>query len=289
MRYNYSIGADPELFLTKKDVPGPQFVSAHDVIPGTKIQPFEVLSGAIQVDGVSAEFNINPAMTVTEFCSNIRDVLGELQSRVTASHPDLTLYATPTAVFDKKYFSKLPKSAKALGCTPDFSVYTDKPNPPPATKEPFRTGSGHIHIGWTLGERPQESAHLYDCRQMVRQLDCVLYPMSLLWDADKRRRELYGKIGAFRPKHYGVEYRCLSNAWIADPDLHVWVFNATKHAAEILDDGIELFDDAVLYGCVNHFLEGKDLNRAGLLELHDHLTSEFQFDPLPSFYHAQEA
>jgi hypothetical protein len=35
-----------------------------------------------------------------------------------------------------------------------------------------------------------------------------------LWDSDKKRRELYGALGAYRPKSYGVEYRVLSNAWL---------------------------------------------------------------------------
>jgi hypothetical protein len=62
------IGADPELFVfTRSGKP----VSAHDLIPGTKYEPHEVGNGAVQVDGVAAEFNIDPAANEDEFFFNI--------------------------------------------------------------------------------------------------------------------------------------------------------------------------------------------------------------------------
>ena len=39
---------------------------------------------------------------------------------------------------------------------------------------------------------------------------------------------MYGAKGAFRPKHYGVEYRVPSNAWLRYPALHKWMFNITR-------------------------------------------------------------
>src|SRR5690606_25260133 len=125
--------------------------SAHNIIPGSKHDPMPVMCGAIQPDGVAAEFNINPAANVDEFVENIRGVLTELQERIESKNKGLSLIVTPTATFDKGYFNKLPKKAKLLGCEPDYNVYTGKVNPPPETKLPFRTGAGHIHIGWTEG------------------------------------------------------------------------------------------------------------------------------------------
>ena len=51
---NILIGADPELFVKKDGV----VVSGHDLIQGTKADPFPVQDGAVQVDGMALEFNI---------------------------------------------------------------------------------------------------------------------------------------------------------------------------------------------------------------------------------------
>lgn len=282
MKTKYVIGADPELFLIDN---GGSFRSAHNVIKGSKEAPFPVLNGAIQVDGVAAEFNIVPAETAEQFHTHIRDVLTELSERIKEKDKGFKLIVTPTAHFDKAYFKKLPARAKALGCQPDFNVWEDgKVNPPPRTKEPFRTGAGHIHVGWAQGNNPDDSAHLFDCHEAVKQLDAVLYFNSLLWDNDQKRRELYGKIGTFRPKHYGVEYRPLSNAWIADPDLHFWVFDATKKAMELLDDGQKIFTDYAASSMIADARSDKKFDRLRLLEYHDFLNSYFDIPKLPDAY-----
>lgn len=278
MTTKYVVGADPELFLQSSDG---KFKSAHRVIPGTKEAPHPVMNGAIQVDGVAAEFNIAPAETAQEFHENIRNVLEELQSRVATK--GLALVVSPTATFDKGYFKNLPKKCKELGCEPDYNVYSGI-NEKPRTKEPFRTGGGHIHIGWTDGQSINDQAHQFDCHELVKQLDSCLYPMSLLWDDDDRRRSLYGKIGSYRPKHYGVEYRPLSNAWVADPDLHIWIFETSVWAAQILDDDVKLFTDYFQQSIIKEIKEGRNPSRSELLQYHDYLVDDFYMPKMPEGY-----
>lgn len=281
-RYKYLIGADPELFLVDADGIGR---SAHNVIPGNKTNPMPVLNGAIQVDGVAAEFNIDPADTAEAFSGHIKDVLTELQERVEAKGKGLQLIVQPTMHFEPGYFKKLPKAAKELGCEPDYSAYTSHPNPKPNHKVTFRTGAGHLHIGWTQGENPHDGAHFYDCTQATRQLDSVLYFMSLLWDDDQQRRQLYGNIGAFRPKHYGVEYRPLSNAWVADPDLHIWLFNTTVHCMDLLDNGDTcLFHDYFQQSMLKDVREGRQPEKLQLLEYYDYLKEEYLIPEMPESY-----
>jgi hypothetical protein len=224
-----TIGTDPEVFV--RDSAGKYF-SGHDLIPGTKENPHPVKSGAIQVDGVALEFNTYPAKTKDEFTKYINDVLHELEAEYKKFRPDLTIAMTPTATFDREYFDALPDKPKELGCTPDYNAYTGDQNEPPSTDEPFRTGSGHIHLGWTEWENPHDDAHFKRCCGLVRQLDAILYPASLLWDSDDKRRSLYGKIGAFRPKSYGVEYRPLSNAYLASKETQGRVFEIAMQAAD---------------------------------------------------------
>lgn len=279
--FPYTIGCDPELFLIDQDG---KFRSAHNLIPGSKHNPTEVLSGAIQPDGTAAEFNIHPATTAEEFCENIKNVLTELQDRISAKNKDLRLVVTPTALFDKEYFRKLPGKAKLFGCEPDMNAYTGEFSGPPPTKEPFRTAGGHIHVGWDQGLSVNDGAHIYDCQQAVKQLDSVLYPLSLLWDDDDKRRTLYGKIGSYRPKHYGVEYRPLSNMWVSDPDLQVWVFEATKHSMEMLDEDIVVFHDYFQQSIIGQLKKDVKPSRLALLEYHDYLVEEYQVPKLPEAY-----
>ena len=68
----YLIGADPEVFVTDKNN---QFVSAFNMVPGDKAKPYPVPFGAVQVDGMALEFNIEPASTRQEFIHNITCLL----------------------------------------------------------------------------------------------------------------------------------------------------------------------------------------------------------------------
>jgi hypothetical protein len=220
---NVLIGSDPELFVHD----GRKFVSGHNLIEGTKEEPFPVRGGAIQVDGVALEFNTNPARGAKEFSNTVDKVLAELANKI----PDhLRLVANPTADFAAKYFNALPAKAKELGCDPDFNAYSGEANPRPNADVTFRTGAGHIHVGWTDVEDPLDPVHMDECRAIVQALDIFLGVPSTYLDGDKKRRELYGKAGAFRPKTYGVEYRTLSNFWVMDDKLRQWVFNNTMKA-----------------------------------------------------------
>lgn len=223
------LGADPELFCMVDS----KFISAHDYLPGTKYEPFLVDRGAVQVDGVAAEFNIFPAETEDEFLENLRLVQNQMQEIITdISGLDISLVASPTAFFDKEYFDSLPEEVKLLGCEPDFDAYTGRANEKPTTTEPFRTGAGHIHFGWTKGADPFDKEHFNKCRDLVKLLDDTLYPLSLQWDDDQKRRELYGKIGSFRSKHYGMEYRPLSNAFLREDETVRLVYKTAIKVAE---------------------------------------------------------
>lgn len=227
---NLQVGADPEVFLFKDGNP----VSAVGLVPGTKANPFKVDKGAVQLDGMAAEFNIDPAKSPEEFNENIQAVLSTLKSMV-GEH---NLNAIPTAHFGAEMIAAQPDSARELGCEPDYNAYTRQENPRPNGNAPFRTGAGHVHIGWTSDADPFSEAHFNDCRMLAIQLDSWLGLPAMMFDKDTTRRELYGDWGAFRPKPYGMEYRVLSNAWLQSPELITWVFNQTKKAfAALFDKG----------------------------------------------------
>lgn len=227
------IGCDPELFVRNPN--SGAYVSAHGMIPGNKENPFAVPDGMIQVDGMALEFGIDPAATEDEFVTRIASVTKNLRDRI---DPGYQVVGHPTATFESAYFATVPDYAKELGCTPDFNGWTGQENQRPNADVEFRTGSGHVHIGWTEDQNIYDSEHFQTCAAMARQMDYYLGIYSLLWDGDSKRRELYGKAGAFRPKPYGMEYRTMSNAWVNSEILQRWVYRAAlKGTQDLLFNG----------------------------------------------------
>lgn len=241
MKYEILLGADPEMFV--QNTTTGEFVSAHNIIPGTKDDPYMVHYGAVQVDGVAAEFNIQPAHTREQFVGFIDTVRTRMQQMVSEFNPDYLLVAEPTAIFSREYFDSLPSEVLILGCTPDFNAYSMGKNKPPHTTEPFRTGGGHIHIGFGKAFDPSDKKHFMLCCEIVKQIDAILFPASFLWDSDEKRRTLYGNKGAFRPKSYGVEYRPLSNAWLRDQKTIEFVYDQVYGAVDLLlNKGVKVYD-----------------------------------------------
>lgn len=239
------IGADPEFFV-KKDG---KLVSAYGLIEGTKEKPLKVNGGAVQVDGMALEFNIDPASSFPEFNDNINKVLGALRQMVPAEYE---FVFKPVAHFGKEYIEAQPEDARRLGCDPDFNAYTGLANVAPDANGSFRTASGHIHLGWTEGMDTSNPEHIEACQMMVKQLDGLLGYYSLIYDRDTERRALYGKAGAFRPKPYGVEYRTLSNAWVNNVDLRKVVYEAALQSFKALMRGSSWNDDGVAEKYINN-------------------------------------
>lgn len=229
------IGADPEVFLQKNG----SIISAYGVIEGSKANPQPVAYGAVQVDGMALEFNIDPAENASDFVYIINHVYSQLQEMI----PEGTeLAIVPTAHFTEEYMEEQPYEAKELGCDPDYNAYSGERNPRPDGKVNFRTAAGHIHIGWTEDMDPFDEGHFEACRMLTRQLDIILGLLSPVWDDDTERRQLYGKLGAFRPKPYGVEYRVLSNAWLKNDELKELVFELCQYAFSTLIEGDRLYE-----------------------------------------------
>lgn len=229
----FKFGCDPELFVANSDG---EFVSAEGLIPGTKNEPHPVDGGAVQVDGMAAEFNIDPARTFEEFDNNITKVLETLKKMLPEGY---SLHALPSVDFSEEVWEKTPYMAKVLGCSPDFNAWTGEVNPPPENREQprLRTAAGHLHIGWTEDMSLSNIQHIMNCRDLVKQLDWYLGAWSVLVDKDTSRRSLYGKAGACRYKPYGVEYRVLSNFWVLDPVMRLETWNRMVSAIQGMRSG----------------------------------------------------
>lgn len=219
------IGADPELFIQD----GYEYISAHGILPGTKQEPFKVDKGAVQVDGMAFEFNIDPAINADEFDNNIKTVITQMEEMVKKVSKSFKLSFVPFAKFSEEYFLAQPEKAKILGCDPDFSTVGAQQTPPPGLeKQPFRTAAGHVHIGWTEDMRPFHPDHFLECQRIasVFRNDEFFKPKTML---EKRRFQFYGSNGAFRPKSYGIELRAPSNRWVQTEENRRKMFNAVMN------------------------------------------------------------
>lgn len=222
----FTIGADPELFFRGKSG---NLVSVIGKLGGSKDAPLPISEDghAILEDNVAAEFNIPPSDNAEDFVRHLCFTLDHLKQRASelglefaenvasASFPESEL-ATPAAF--------------VFGCEPDFNAWTEKINPKPRASDPnLRSCGGHIHIGTDL-----------DPIQVVRACDLFISVPALFIDKDARRRELYGKAGAFRFKEYGVEYRTPSNFWIWDESLMKWVYSQVGKALDFVAQGNQI-------------------------------------------------
>lgn len=248
------LGADPECFVRQNGV----FKSAHGLIKGDKKNPQKINRGAVQVDGLALEFNIDPAASEDEFCLNIQDVFAAMCAMV----PEYEVVATPVAHFDPEYMKAQPKEALELGCDPDYNGWNGIVNPRPDGDRPFRTASGHVHIGWTSDVDSSDGGHVAQACAVVKQMDFFLGLPSLMYDKDTQRRSMYGKAGACRFKSYGVEYRTLSNAWLTSENLMRWVYRAAQKGMQELINGNALCEK---YGDIQEIINTSNVKEANAI------------------------
>lgn len=222
----FTFGADPELFVKNQD----GLLVCADMIPGTKDEPHKVKHGAVQRDGMAAEYNIDPCSTFEEWNRNHKAVQGQLQDMLPKG---FTLVAAPAVRFSSEVFDAAPDMAKELGCSPDWNAWDATLNPPacPPPEDPYlRCAGGHAHLGWTEDADVHDVQHMMNGFDLTKQLDWFLGAWSLRHDNDTDRRRLYGRAGACRIKPYGVEYRVLSNFWVLDKALRLEVWNRMVQA-----------------------------------------------------------
>jgi hypothetical protein len=226
-KMNVMVGCDPEAWLVVRETGEP--LSAVGMVPGTKAAPHVIDKGMVQVDGMAIEFGIDPASTEDEFVGNIKTVLEQIKEMIPKT---VDILFKPTMEFPEAIMAAQPEEALELGCEPDWNAYTLTPNPRPAAPKLMRSAGGHVHVGYDKDIDVDNRDFLKSCATLATNMDWHLGVPSLAWDQDKQRRTLYGNAGAFRPKPYGMEYRSLSNLWVAKEELQRFVFRNTLRAVD---------------------------------------------------------
>lgn len=217
----FTIGSDPELFPKKNG----KIVSVAGVLGCTKDQKLTLADDIrLQEDNVLAEFDINPCVGADQFNATMQRGL-DLVGIELAKHGMEIADGVSSHIFTVDELNSFDKSAFVFGCTPDYNAFTGQQNPSPTSSNPgLRTAGGHIHIGYS------EMFPVDSQSQMLAGVLCDYYLslLSVVLDKDTRRKELYGKAGAIRYKDYGIEYRSLSNFWVADEKLRRMIYSQVE-------------------------------------------------------------
>jgi hypothetical protein len=227
------LGCDPEAFLL--DVRG-QLKSSIGLVGGSKECPLPLPLGegyAVQEDNVAIEFNIPPAEGRSQFVESINKTLKYLTTAVKDAY-GFSISNLSAASFPSSEL--LSPAAQVFGCDPDFNAWTKEPNPKPqATDKNLRSCGGHVHIGFDKAKVATE--------EVIKLMDLFCGVPSVLMDKGEKRKELYGKRGAYRDKPYGCEYRTLCNFWIFKDRLIEWVWDNTSRAVHAAESRLTLSEE----------------------------------------------
>lgn len=244
---NLKVGADIEVFV--KDVFTNEIISAEGMIRGTKNVPFVFDKSskyfATSLDNVLAEFCIPPVRNREDFYNHIKKSIGYIESIL----PDGVCVAVqPSANLAPMYLRT--ENAQTFGCEIDYNAYTLEPNFVNVFEdETLRCGGGHIHLGYKnpgkydkMQYKPDE-----DRVNIVKTLDLFLAVPSIIMEPENKRKILYGKAGAFRPKPYGVEYRTISNYYLRDEATTKWAYDSVRDAVNFINNDNIIRDDLAEY------------------------------------------
>ena len=239
-----TVGSDAEMFLQDTDTG--EIISAEGYIKGSKDEPFYFDESdpyaSTQLDNVLAEVTIKPATKMEEFADGLLKSIDFVRSILPKN---IIPVALPAANLDDRFLQT--EQACIFGCQPDFNAYDMYMNHKPFCEDyTLRSSGGHLHLGYDNLEVPFNDDELFNYEpdpqrsRIVKVLDLFISVPLVLIEPDNKRKELYGKAGAFRPKPYGLEYRTPSNYFLNSRELMNWVYSNTHKAINFLNEIGEL-------------------------------------------------
>lgn len=243
--YDFTVGADPELFLINTKTG--KVVSSIGIIPGEKGNPWrgdDMPSGfGLEIDNILAEFNIPPVSNSRSFINNIEYMKNYISSFVKEKDKDLDILCAASQEVPEDQLQS--PEAKMFGCSVDYNVYTERPNPKPqGERTNLRSAGLHIHFGYP-------GFNTRDSLTLIKYFDMYIGVPSVLLDTDKKRRKLYGKAGCFRLTEYGFEYRVLSSAMMKTPDLLRKVWSGIERSVEEFNNCGRIYDSSTVQEIIN--------------------------------------
>jgi len=235
---NITIGSDIEVFVENNG----NLIPASILTKGRKDKPvFFKLNGnkiSLHNDNVSLEFAIPPTKSKKEFIEyiiNSKDYIEDIIKKNCSNNNllfDSSIEITEEILINDIYASE-------FGCSPDMIV---EMNFNQLNKHYMnlqwnrhesliRTTGFHIHLGY---DNPDEKTNL----ELVKMFEKHVTNSFINDDIDPfDRRSLYGEIGSFRHKPYGVEFRSLGGSLMRNSRLIEDVYDCIIMMITLFNNG----------------------------------------------------
>ena len=208
-RKTLTFGADPEMFV----------MAGEELIPAFNFLPPNTGRQLLYWDGFQAEWKyLQPHYCQNNLIEETRDRLMLLADKVKLFNPQGRLTLKNVVKIPVETLQTAQHAHVELGCQPSFNAYNlAGMKVPNARQLKFRFAGGHMHFGTWKRTKP-------NYEKIIKTLDMILgvwaVGVAQNWD-DPVRRKFYGLPGEYRAPNYatgyGVEYRTLSNWWLASP------------------------------------------------------------------------
>lgn len=192
----------------------------------------------IQEDNVFLEIN-TPIITTTKDFVSVMKKQNQIIDIIAKKLNLCSLNNSSSIYFPNSELNS--EQANEFGCDPDFNAWTGKVNESPKRRTNLRTTGAHLHIGY-------ENHSLEQTMEIVKFLDITFGLFSIAAMSQNERVLLYGKMGAFRPKPYGLEYRFLPTAFLPH------ISRRTKHSSDSGYIDIK-FDQYINYSSIIEFIK----------------------------------
>ena len=232
-------GSDPEIFVTRgvknsllpafkflptqkdatKDVTRPKNAYDYGVGPDSTVYR----------DGFAAEYYVRPVACHAYLVDYIRDGLIKVEAAAKKFDATAKLTIKNTFTVPATTMAAAKDEDVAFGCMPSLHAYGDKPNlPTDARGFKLRFAGGHVHLGGTF--TPDAAL------EVVKSIDIVaaIPAVAIFAHQDSPvRRQFYGRAGEYRTPKHGIEYRTLSNGWLAGPAITHLMLNLVRAGARV--------------------------------------------------------
>jgi len=221
------VGSDPEIFVVDKDgevIPAWKFLGGKS----EKKNLGRASTGgsrAVYWDGFQAEFETYAATCLSWQVDSVQRGLECVLQNARAYDKHARLSLASVLPVPQHELDTAKSEHVEFGCMPSFNAYGIEGKRLPGREVPIRFAGGHIHFGGPLND--------VTLKRTVKALDAILGVacVSLFENQDNPiRREFYGQPGEYRTPPHGMEYRTLSNAWLAHPLVMNMVFDLARRA-----------------------------------------------------------
>jgi hypothetical protein len=229
-RVGETTGSDPEIFVEHGQGETKSLLPAFRFLPKQKkgVTPL----GTPYADGFAVEFGTTQTHCHGYMIDYLRNGLKSARARAVTYDRTAKLTMKNTFAIPKIMMDNAKDEDVALGCTPSLNVYGDSPDIPHDPRRlDLRFAGGHIHLGLPEGTSAKSRENMVKAMDVLAAIPAVAIFASV---DNPIRRNFYGRAGEYRvPAHKGLEYRVLSNGWLASPKLAHLILGLTRSAAKI--------------------------------------------------------